>query len=301
MGKASRIKQQSAREKIAAQRAAARKAEMRNRILITGGSVLLVVVIVLAFVIVKLNEGTAPAGPPGKADNAVAAAITSVPASVLEKVGKGSLGTTAFPNPLKPVPGSPAPLTENGKPEVLYMGAEYCPFCATERWAMVVALSRFGTFSNLHFIHSSADDNPASIPTLTFYKSSYSSKYVEFTPVEMQKVDRSPLQTPTTAQNALINKYDVVPCVGTSQLNGSIPFMDFGNKWRLCGASYSYTVLQGQSWSQVAAALHVATTAIAQGAGGTANYMTAAICKLTDNQPSNVCTLPTIKSLEGQI
>ena len=58
MGKASRIKQQSAREKIAAQREAARKAERRNRMLITGGSTIVVLVIVLAFVLVKLSQGS---------------------------------------------------------------------------------------------------------------------------------------------------------------------------------------------------------------------------------------------------
>jgi len=58
MGKASRIKQQSAREKIAAQREAARKAERRNRIMITGGSTLLVLVIVAVFIVIKLTQGS---------------------------------------------------------------------------------------------------------------------------------------------------------------------------------------------------------------------------------------------------
>ena len=65
------------------------------------------------------------------------------------------------------------------------MGAEYCPYCAAERWAMAVALSRFGTFSNLRLIHSSSADIYPNTPTLSFYKSSYTSKYVQFTPVEM--------------------------------------------------------------------------------------------------------------------
>ena len=43
-------------------------------------------------------------------------------------------------------------LTADGKPLVLYVGAEYCPYCAAERCAMVQALSRFGTFSNLTFV-----------------------------------------------------------------------------------------------------------------------------------------------------
>jgi hypothetical protein len=45
-----------------------------------------------------------------------------------------------------------------GKPEVLYIGAEYCPYCGTERWSMIVALSRFGTFRGLKEIRSSPTD-----------------------------------------------------------------------------------------------------------------------------------------------
>ena len=36
-----------------------------------------------------------------------------------------------------------------GKPEVLYVGAEFCPFCGAERWPLIVALSRFGHFTTL--------------------------------------------------------------------------------------------------------------------------------------------------------
>ena len=65
----------------------------------------------------------------------------AVPASVLAQVGIGA----SSPQALKPVTG-PA-LTSGGKPEMLYIGAEWCPYCAAERWAMAVALRRFGTFS----------------------------------------------------------------------------------------------------------------------------------------------------------
>src|SRR5438874_585634 len=62
------------------------------------------------------------------------------------------------------------PLTKDGKPEVLYIGDEYCPYCAAERWAMAVALSKFGTFTGLRGIRSSSSDAFPSTPTLTFYK-----------------------------------------------------------------------------------------------------------------------------------
>jgi thiol-disulfide isomerase/thioredoxin len=301
MGKASRLKQQSAREKIAAQRAAARKAQIRNRIFITAGSVVVVIAVVAAFLVVKsLGSGSksTPNGSEltGAQLTSMTSKVASVPASTLATVGKGS----SFAHMLTAIPGTP--LTSAGKPEVLYIGAEYCPYCATERWAMMVALSRFGTFHGVGAIHSDPNDTPASVPTLTFYKSTYTSPYLTFTPVETQKVDRSPLQTPTKAQQALVNKYDAAPYVpGATAGNGPIPFVDFGNKWIISGASYSYTVLMGKTWSQIAAALHTPSSPIAQGADGAANMMTAALCKLTSNQPANVCSAPVIKTLQGQL
>jgi thiol-disulfide isomerase/thioredoxin len=292
MSKAQRIRQQNAREKIAAQRAAERRAQRRRQTLIAGGSVLAVLAVVAVLIGVKLaSSGGSGGSSNGTAQPAVVSAVTSVPAATTDAVGKG----TSNPKMLIPLSGAPA-LTTGGKPEVLYMGAEYCPFCATERWAMLNALSRFGAFSNIRFIHSSADDTPASVPTLTFYQSGYSSKYVAFTPVEMQKIDKSALQNPTSAQKALLNKYDAPPYVQGGA--GSIPFLDFGGKYIVSGASYDYNVLSGKSYAQIAAAMKDPSTDIAKGALGTANQMTAAICKLTGNQPATACTA-SIKSLEA--
>ncbi len=317
MCKASRTKVDSSRrEKIAAQRAAARRAEQRRRILIASGSVVAVLAIVLAFVIIKLNnKPTAPAasasasaspqgltnGPTGSALAPVVDKVTSVPASTLDAVGNGSGAVTA-----KPTTVSGTALTANGKPEVLYMGAEYCPYCAAERWAMIVALSRFGTFSGLATVHSAvkngageAEPDP-NTPTWTFVHATYTSKYLTFSPVEMQTNIPDPstgsyttLQTPTTAQEALINKYD-------STSGGAIPFVDFGNKYVIAGASYNAGVLSGLSWATVAADLSNPSSPVAQAVDGTANYITAALCQLTGNQPASACTA-TVKSLESQI
>jgi thiol-disulfide isomerase/thioredoxin len=218
--------------------------------------------------------------------------ITGVPVSTLAKVGAGSW----YSGTIEPITGKP--LTSGGKPEVLYIGAEYCPFCATERWAIAAALGRFGTFSPLRGIHSSPTDTPPSIPTLTFYKSTYTSKYLTFTPVETQKVDRSPLQTLTPEQQALLSTYDVPP--RTTQA-GSIPFMDMGNKYMIGGATYGYAVLQGKTWAQIAAAMQDPTTPIAMGAVGSANMLTAAICKVTGNQPANVCAAAPIPALQSKL
>jgi len=159
---------------------------------------------------------------------------------------------------------------------------------------------QFGTFTGLRGIHSSSNDAFPSTPTLTFYKTGYTSKYLVFTPVETTTEDRNtPLQKTTAAQQALLSKYDAPPYVSQGS-TGAIPFIDFGNKFLISGASYSPEVLQGKTWSEVAAALSDPASPISQGAVGAANSMTAAICKLTNNQPATACT-PAIQKLEGQL
>jgi hypothetical protein len=321
MGKASRTKVESTRrEKIAAQRAAERRSEQRRRILMAGGAVVVVLAVVLTFVIVKLNSkssGSAAAtpsasaspqgqsnGPTGAALAAVVAKTTSVPASALDSVGDGG---GAYTGKIQTITGNPKELTSGGKPEMLYIGAEYCPFCAFERWGMVVALSRFGTFKNLSTTHSSSTDAYPNTSTWTFYKSTYTSKYLAFTSVEettnvadsSSQSGYTPLQSPTAAQQALLTKYDAPPYVSSSDA-GAIPFVYLGGHYVINGASSTPQVLQGKSWATIASSLKDPSNAVAKAVNGTANYITAGICKMTNNQPSNVCT-STITGLQANM
>jgi thiol-disulfide isomerase/thioredoxin len=301
MGKAERNRRQSAQEKIAAQRAAARRAERRRRGLIVGGSVVAVIAIVAAFVLVKTlsTPSSSAAGTPASTAIAsnVVSNVTSVPASALDAVGTGS----TYKGAIQVIKGG-APLTSGGKPQVVYVGAEFCPYCAAERWAMAIALSRFGTFSNLHFIHSApAPEIYPNTPSLTFYKSAYTSKYLVFSATEQQTVNHTALENLTSLDNQLMGKYDVPPFVPSSQDDGSFPFVDFGNKYVIDGASYSPQVLAGATWSQVAAALKNPSSPIAKGVDGAANLITAAICKITNGKPANVCTSAAVTVASGAI
>jgi hypothetical protein len=293
MSKATRLRQQNAREKIAAQRAAARRAEIRRRALWTGSAVVVVIAIVVAFVVIKVSSSNNSSGKSSSTavtgtvlPASVQKDITSVPASALDQVGIGSI-LSYNPTPLTQV--SNTPLTSNGKPEMLYIGAEFCPYCGAERWAMAVALSRFGTFTTpLRGFHSSPTDTDPNTPTLTFYQAKYSSPYLVFTPVENENINRGALQNTTAAQQALWTKYDTSVTDGVSSTG--YPFIDFGNKYVLKDPTYDPGTLAGMTWAQVAAALHNPSSAVAQGALGSANLMTAAICKMTGGNPGNVCT-----------
>ena len=298
MGKASSAKQSTdRRERIAAQRAAARRQEVRNRLLIAGGAVIAVVAIVVAFVVIKANSNSnssssASEYPTGSELSSIVDKVTSVPESTLRAVGAGIVAA-------KPQSISGPLLRSGGKPEMLYMGAEYCPYCAAERWAMIVALSHFGTFSGLQGMRSSSSDVFANTPTFTFVNAKYTSKHVTFTTVEMEDRNNNTLQTPTAAQQALMNKYDAPPHVPSADA-GSIPFVTIGNRYLIVGASYDPTVLSGLTWNQIATDLHDPSTAVAKAVNGTANYISAALCKLTRDEPSSACT-STVKHLQGQL
>ena len=265
-----------------------------------GGVLVLVAVIVVAFIVIShQSSGTASAPTPASA--AVLKAVTQVDPSVSNTVGTGSVK-----NPLQTIKNPPPPLTgPTGKPEVLYMGAEYCPYCAAERWALIAALSRFGTFSHLNQTTSSSTDVFPSTPTFTFYHSTFTSPYIDFVPVEMQGnvADSSgnypTLQTPTSDQQNLLNKYDAPPYIDASSA-GSIPFIDIANKYVQIGLAQGYSAqdLSGLQWQDIANDLSQPSSPVAQHIIGSANYLTAAICIATNQQPGSVCNSSAIHQIE---
>jgi len=293
------------RARIAAQRAAEQRAGRRNRLLLAGGAVAVVVGVVLGLVLANGSggspsaSGTATPGPTGTALAAVTRLVTSVPAATLDQVGAGQV--SALPARI-----TGAPLASGGKPEMLYIGAEYCPYCAAERWAMIVALSRFGTFSGLSTVRSAAHNGAGvaepfpDTATWTFSNSTYTSSYLVFTPVEQYTSIPDPatggyttLMNLTAGQEALLAKYDAAN-------QGAIPFIDYGNKFTSVGASYDPSALKDLTWAQIAADLHDPSSAVARGVLGTANYATAALCELTGNKPAAACTA-TVRSLQAKI
>src|SRR5437870_7156797 len=211
------------------------QSNMRQWLLI-GGVLVIIAIIIGVFVIFSNQQSGSPSGST-KASSQVFNAVTNVDQNVLTTVGTGGVQ-----NPLRAVKGPPPILVgPTGKPQFLYIGAEYCPYCAAQRWATVVALSRFGTFDKLYQTTSSSADIYPSTPTFTFYTghyggSFYTSKYVDFVPVETQGNVQDPLQTPTADQQNLLNTYDVPPYTTQS---GSIPFIDIANQYIMIGASFN--------------------------------------------------------------
>jgi hypothetical protein len=284
----------NARQKLTDRRAADRRAEVRKRLLLAGGSVAVVLALVATLIAVKLTQSPPHSAPGADARTTaqVQQQVTSVPGTTFDAVGAGQ--ATGFTT----VTGQ-APLTAGGKPELLYIGGEFCPYCAAERWALAAAVSRFGTLSGLSLIHSSPADVYPNTPTLSFAKASYSSKYLAFVPVEWFGEAADPsnpfghayLQQPTAQQQALFARYG----------GNSIPFVDIGNRYILPQVQYLPSALSGLSWAQVAAAMRDPSSAVARDIDGAANIITAAICSLTNGQPGGVCQSAGVKAAAGSI
>jgi len=267
-------------EEMRKQQAVARR---RTRLLVAGGVILVIVVVVGVLVAVGLNSSSSKSPSSTAASTDVISSVTGVPQSTFDKIGAGDI--KARPSTI-----SSTPLTQNGKPRVLYAGAEYCPYCAAERWAMVAALSRFGTFKDLGQTQSSGTDVYPNTATLSFHGASYTSKYLAFTGLELQDTNGKTLDTPSPADGKLISKYDAQQYTGAQ--SGGIPFVLMGGKFVISGASYDPAVLKGLSHQQIAQQLSDPSSDVAKAVLGTANVITSDLCQLTKNQPAKVCSSP---------
>jgi hypothetical protein len=244
-------------------------------------------VLIAAFLVIRWYTTPLPPKAPTQDTTAqVIAIITSLPGSEFDTVAQGTAS-----NLIKPVSG--AALTgATGKSEVFYYGAEFCPYCAAQRWPLIIALSRFGTFSGLQTTTSSSSDvNPNTI-TFTFRNATYTSQYIDFRSVETADRDQNPLQTPSATDQQLVDRYDS---------GGTIPFLDFGNHYASTGAYYLPDIISGMSWLALADTLKQPDSAQAKAIIGSANLITAAICKMDGDQPASVCSSATIQGLEKNL
>ena len=192
----------------------------------------------------------------------------------------------------------------NGKPMVLYVGADYCPYCAVTRWSLILALMRFGNFTELHYMTSSAVDYAPNTPTFTFYNSRYSSSIINFTGFEIAKNifnstinNYEPLQTVPSQYNNVVVFYSEKY---TGSPNYSIPIVDYGNYSVEIGAMAEPLPLKGDNWSTIIGDLKNPNTGISQGIVGAADVMTAQICHAINNNAS-VCKEPYVKNYESEI
>jgi Domain of unknown function (DUF929) len=264
---------QRARERIAAERAARKRAEARRRFLAAAGAVTAVLAIVTALVVVRLTASPAHrTASESAASTALVRQVTTVPAATLAQISPGQAATelqkVQAPGPL---------LTVDGKPAIVFISEESCPFCAAERWAVTVALSHFGTWSRLGITKSSSTDVYPNTATLSFRTAHYRSADLTLRTTELTDNAGNPLQPQTALDARLIASYDVPPYVNSVDQSGAVPFLDIANRYILAGAQYDPQVLAGLSAAQIANQLNIPSSPVAHAIDGSAHVIIAAI------------------------
>lgn len=251
---------------------AARKDRQRKQVIAASVAVVVIIIAVLVGTVIA-NRPAAPVAEGG--GTAALTKLTSIPVATLD----GAPAPSPQQAPVK-LEGGTA-IEENGKPKVLYVGAEFCPFCAMERWALIGALSRFGSFSGLTETSSSSSDAFPDTPTFSFAKSTYTSDYVAFKAVETQDRDGKPLQTLEGDDAALFQKHNP---------KGSIPWVSYGGTHATNGATVEASAFEGKTYDEIMAGILDPTSPLGKSVGPAINVITAQLCVETDNQPANVCT-----------
>lgn len=249
------------------------------------------VVAILLIVIVLINQaGGGNANVATQVPQAILTAVENPSPSVVNAVGSGGQ-----PGEMVRLPASAKLVDSSNKPMVVFVGAEYCPYCAAERWVMVMWLSRFGTFKNLSEIQSSSTDVFPNTDTFTFYKSSYTSPYIDFSPNEIEDRNQQRLMSMSPQITNVFTKWDQPPYTTKTD---QFPFLDIGGVFSLYTTSYTPGDLTNLTWSQIATKLSNPNDKVTQEIVGNANILTAATCIATGDQPSSVCSSSTIQSIE---
>jgi hypothetical protein len=218
--------------------------------------------------------------------------VEGIPVSAFIANAKAQLGRGQVTPPEKLPPSAPK-LSSGGRPEIMFICAEYWSKCAAERWALVMALSKFGTFTTLKGTTSSAAGTSPKTPTFSFYGATYSSRYLTLVTDELETStdvgggEYPLLQPPTTQEMTLMNAWDRAPY---TTITLSLPFAYIGGRFLLTTAQYDASAISQMSFQAAASIMSSGTGSVSRHAEAAAGYLVADFCALTRGQPARVCS-----------
>ncbi|MDQ3976447.1 MAG: DUF929 domain-containing protein [Thermoproteota archaeon] len=180
----------------------------------------------------------------------------------------------------------------SGKSLIFFMGAGFCPFCASERWAIVSALSNFGNWQGLvETASADHDEKYLNIPTVNFVRAKYTSEYLEFVGRETTDRNFEPLQELDERD------YEILDTFNPDQI---IPFLLIDGQFMQVGSGYSPQLLEGMSHAKLKAEVQNPTSSVGKAIKTEADNITALICKSIAGK-ANVCNSEDIKTLAQKI
>ena len=226
---------------------------------------------------------------------------------------------------------STTPIIVDAKPTVLYLGAISCIYCGENRWAMALALGRFGNFSSLYTGYSSFGDGD--VPTLYWlpdnyttksavkFGNNYTSKYVSFLSMEylspitagfelpssglsffQQQAQQYRDQTYINATNFLIGINSYTGSQAANNTFSGTPYTIWGN-YIYGGATASAfsngtTEIMNMTHQEIFNQLGKPDNVFAWEQYIGADFYIAGVCS-TINNTAPICSLPAIQGIEA--
>jgi len=215
----------------------------------------------------------------------------------------------------------------NGKPTVTYLGAISCVYCGENRWAMALALSRFGSFQQLFWGYSAIQDGD--VPTIywapghynassaTEFGNFYAGKYVNFVSIEYSSpinqgfnmgtlsyfqqeavAQGNPVYSNATKILIELNNYVGTP--DTIWGSYSVPGADAINFGTATSSTNTTIPMASLTHQQVLASLSKPSTDFAWTEYAAADYYIALVCA-SPGVSAPVCMLPGVSTMVSQI
>ena len=223
------------------------------------------------------------------APSSLVASVAAVPASVYDAVGVTSPANPVTPPQPAAAPGSPLwRATANGEPVVFFYGAEFAPYAAAERWPLILALSRFGTFNQLGVMQSSSTTAFANLSTFTFWNVSYTQPLGRPPgggALQLVEPDGRAVSRTREARRPAVRRH--------RHATGRARRPSRSWTWRTATSSAAPPSLPA-SWpvshrTRSPGTSPCAASPLTQAVVSAANEITAAICSVDGNRPATVC------------
>jgi thiol-disulfide isomerase/thioredoxin len=180
----------------------------------------------------------------------------------------------------------------SGKSLIFFMGAGFCPYCASERWAIVRALNNFGSWQGLvETTSASHDEKYLNIPTIDFSRAKYTSEYVDFVGRETADRNFEPLQELNEKD------YEIIDMFNPDQI---IPFLLIDGQFIQVGSGYSPQLLEGMSHTEAKAEVENSDSSLSKAIKTEADNITALICRSIKGR-ADICRSEDIRKLVEKI
>ena len=170
-------------------------------------------------------------------------------------------------------------MRRGGKLFVFFMGAEYCPYCAAERWAIVRSLQKFGQWDGLKQTISAERDEPfLNLPTYDFTKATYTSPHIDFVAREIKDREFNPLQKLLKTEEKLLRKFNP---------KKEIPFLLIGGRFSQIGSGFTPKIFIGHTFRQTETELKKVESEIRKTIDDEGNIISALLC--VSGLPPELC------------